>query len=256
MRKLLFRLYWRLEKIFFPELKFSQYHYYDVLKARIPQACDWLDIGCGHHVLAEWMIGEQAELAARSRRFVGIDLDWSGLVKNPVIHHRIFGNAEALPLQSQSFDVVTANMVVEHLDRPDIVLAEVRRVLRPNGLFIFHTPNSRCLVIRVARITPQRLKILLAAVLEQRKEEDVFPTRYRMNTLAQIRSLSCKAGLYLEELRSVSTSAVTAMLGPVVIIELLYLRMLQRERFQDLRSNLIAVLRKTNGDNDGANVFT
>ncbi|MEP1125620.1 MAG: class I SAM-dependent methyltransferase [Ilumatobacter sp.] len=40
-----------------------------------------------------------------------------------------------------SFDVVVALHVVEHLDDPAAAIAEIHRILRPGGLWLFATPN-------------------------------------------------------------------------------------------------------------------
>lgn len=244
MRSALMRFYWRLEKIFYPQLRYSQYHYYEALRRNIPNSCDWLDLGCGHQMFASWMTGEERELAARSKRLVGIDLDSEGLRKNQTVHLRILGNLEMLPFPDGSFGAVTANMVVEHLAQPEKVLAEVHRVLRPGGVFIFHTPNVRSFMIGIASKMPQKLKNFLAGLLEGRKEEDVFPTHYHMNTFASIRKHAGERDFKIQELESVSTSAVTALLGPFAIVELLYMRLLEAPSLAGLRSNLIAVLKR------------
>jgi len=48
-------------------------------------------------------------------------------------------DAHRLPLRSQSFDLVLSNLLLEWCHDPDVVLAEVARVLRPKGLFTFTT---------------------------------------------------------------------------------------------------------------------
>lgn len=47
-------------------------------------------------------------------------------------------DAESLPLAGASFDVVISNLALQWCD-PQHVFAEVRRVLRPDGLFLFST---------------------------------------------------------------------------------------------------------------------
>jgi ubiquinone/menaquinone biosynthesis C-methylase UbiE len=244
MRQLLYRFYWKLEKVFFPGLKSSQYHYYGALKEAVPEGSRWLDLGCGHQMFAYWMTEEEKELARRATLLIGIDLDLAGMKKHQSVTGRVFGNLEQLPFESGSFHVVTANMVAEHLSAPDAVLSEIHRVLRPGGVFVFHTPNARCAMMTISALLPQKLKNLFAHLMENRKEEDVFPTFYRLNTEQAIRERMAKAGFRLEGLRSVSTSAVSAMLGPFAIVELLYLRLIEAERFKGIRSNLIATLRK------------
>jgi len=244
MRSLLFKFYWKLEKLFFPALKFSQYHYYATLQGAIPDRCAWLDLGCGRQMLASWMRSEEQAVAGRAVMLAGIDLDWEGLRANPFVSARILGTLERLPFRAEVFDVATANMVVEHLRNPATMLEEVNRVLRPGGLFVFHTPNRNAAMIRVAALMPQFMKNFLARLLEGRREEEVFPAFYRINTPAAISQMAAASGFRVRQIRSVSSSAVTALLGPLAIVELLYLRLLEAKSFRNYRSNLIAVLQK------------
>ena len=48
----------------------------------------------------------------------------------------------SLPIPSENFDVAIMWEVIEHLQTPEIILAEIRRVLRPNGLLLISTPNT------------------------------------------------------------------------------------------------------------------
>jgi SAM-dependent methyltransferase len=51
-------------------------------------------------------------------------------------------SATALPFANASFDLVTAFEVIEHLTQWRDLLAEARRVLRPDGVFFVSTPNK------------------------------------------------------------------------------------------------------------------
>jgi 2-polyprenyl-3-methyl-5-hydroxy-6-metoxy-1,4-benzoquinol methylase len=48
---------------------------------------------------------------------------------------------EQLPFENESFDVVHANQVLEHLPGTDRFVTEVYRILRPGGYAIISTPN-------------------------------------------------------------------------------------------------------------------
>jgi 2-polyprenyl-6-hydroxyphenyl methylase/3-demethylubiquinone-9 3-methyltransferase len=62
------------------------------------------------------------------------------------------GVGEALPYDTASFDAVVCVDVLEHVADLNKVLAEVVRVLRPGGLFLFDTINRNPLA-RLATIT-------------------------------------------------------------------------------------------------------
>lgn len=243
LRSGLRRFYWKAEAILTPGLTSSQYGYYKTLR-RLVGGKIWLDLGCGHQVFADWMSKEQAEVLERCHRVFGIDLDWTGLRAHLGITDKTFGNLAELPFASGSVELVTANMVAEHLDDPARVLREVHRVLAPGGAFVFHTPNFRGWVIQVASHIPERLKKRLIWFFEGRRAEDVFLTHYRLNTAEEIAKLASKTGFVVEEIQMISTSAATVMLGPVVLAELLYIRALQQPKRSGRRSNIVAVLRK------------
>jgi SAM-dependent methyltransferase len=190
------------------------------------------------------MSNEQSELIASSKAVYGIDLDWTGLVAHPAINNKVFGDLTRLPFQDDSFDVVSANMVAEHLAQPEKVLREVQRVLRPSGRFIFHTPNYLAWTVQTASRTPEWLKKPLILMLEGRRAQDVFRTFYKINTEGEIRQAAREAELNTEEITMVSSSAATAMLGPIAIAELLYIRRLQHPDRAKYRSNIVATLRK------------
>lgn len=50
---------------------------------------------------------------------------------------QLCGDAYRLPLQDASVDLVISNLMLQWCDPPDAVFAEVRRVLKPQGMFSF-----------------------------------------------------------------------------------------------------------------------
>ena len=105
-------------------------------------------------------------------------------------------------MKSGVFDLVSANMVVEHIANPELVGKNLNRILKPGRLFIFHTPNFRNYQTRLVSWLPQGLKNSLAKHLEQREEKDVFPTCYRMNTAEAIRQLADRTGFEVQQVQS------------------------------------------------------
>ena len=93
-----------------------------------------VDIGAGE--------GQLARLAADggARRVVGLDPTPAQLrvagtrAGGP---HYLRATASALPLPSGHFDAAIACLVFEHIEEVDAALAEVSRVLRPGGRFLF-----------------------------------------------------------------------------------------------------------------------
>jgi SAM-dependent methyltransferase len=99
-----------------------------------------LDVGCGD--------ARFAADAARCAETVGVDVSRRALgfarrLANGV--RLVACGAEALPLPSNTFDVVTLLDVIEHLRDDDErrALAEARRVLRPGGRLVMSTNTDR-----------------------------------------------------------------------------------------------------------------
>ena len=55
--------------------------------------------------------------------------------------HHVAASAEKLPFRKGSFDLVVAFEILEHVHDQPGLLAEVRRVLTPEGIFVVSTPN-------------------------------------------------------------------------------------------------------------------
>lgn len=87
---------------------------------------DVLDIGAGAGIV------EQMNFRDHVKSITGIDPDIR-VLENPYLHKAVVGYGETLPFADNSFDVVFADNVMEHLPDPEKVFAEIARVLRPGG---------------------------------------------------------------------------------------------------------------------------
>ncbi len=96
-----------------------------------------------------------------------------------------------MPLADQSVDVIFSYAVLEHIDDPHGVAAEIDRVLKPGGWFCAWTPNKWGYIGIGARLIPNDLHARLLPLVQpnNRAPRDVFPTRYRMNTRGAIAKL-------------------------------------------------------------------
>jgi len=218
-----------------------------MLDSYVSRTTRWLDLGCGHNLLPAWLPASQIEesiIIDKADLVVGIDADVASLRQHNSLTNKIAGDIESLPFKDESFSLVTANVVIEHVKSPDLLLAEVRRVLRPNGLFIFHTPNAISYATAIAKIIPEPLKIRLVALLQNREARDVYPTCYRMNTRRTIERLARQHGLKVLNLNMVESSAQTVALGPIVLLELLLIKGLRSRWLCNFRTNIIAVLQR------------
>ena len=241
---LLSELYWSLERVIDPGVTSSQDQYGHALQSILGKDSDWLDLGCGHAILPDWISGQE-ELVRRPKSVTGFDYDWASLTKNEQISRLVAGDVVHLPFREGAFSLVTANMVVEHLTDPLSALKEVWRILRPGGRFLFHTTNRRYYMTALARMIPQGLKNKIVWFMERRAEDDVFPTHYRMNEEREIKSLAQNGGFEIEWIQALNTSSTgQMMLGPLVVADLLWRRTTRLEFLRDFRSNYLVLLKK------------
>ncbi|ATX78464.1 malonyl-CoA O-methyltransferase [Mariprofundus aestuarium] len=109
-----------------------------------------LDIGCGTGYFTRLLRGKfkkaditafdlSESMVATTRKAHSRRLPWHGR------HHHASGNAASLPFKSGSFDLVTSNLAMQWVPEPELMLAEMRRVLAPGGLILFSTFGRRTL---------------------------------------------------------------------------------------------------------------
>jgi SAM-dependent methyltransferase len=80
-----------------------------------------LNLGCGEHKKEGY-----------------INLDWSPLNVPDIVHDL---NVVPYPFEDNSFDLIEIFHVLEHLDKPFIIMREMHRILRPGGVLHVKVPH-------------------------------------------------------------------------------------------------------------------
>ncbi len=164
-----------------------------------------LDIGTGEGQIARLM-------ARRGSTVVGLDPTWNQVV---VADQRgegpAYGQAGAaeLPVASASFDAVIACLVFEHINEVDAAIAEVARVLKSGGKFVFmlnhpllQTPNAGWIDDQVLDPPEQYWRIGPYLIEDESIEEvqkDVF-IRFIHRPLSRYINALSQNGLYLHQM--------------------------------------------------------
>ena len=154
-----------------------------------------LDAGCGN---GNYVIDENRHVISWA---VGVDVSKECTKKNVCLDEIQISQLETLPFEACKFDIVISLWVIEHLKNPAKVFKEIQRVLKPNGVFMFATPNSDFLPLRIAHaINSVKISRFINKKLFGREEEGVFPTFYKANTLLALNNIA-KEDFKFEELR-------------------------------------------------------
>lgn len=98
-----------------------------------------LDVGCGTGAVMQFLIKKNfethgidpSEEALKYCAFKGLSVKKS--------------SAEEIDFPENSFDIVFALDVLEHLENPELAVEEIRRVLKKNGVFIMTVPAHQWL---------------------------------------------------------------------------------------------------------------
>lgn len=197
-----------------------------------------LDIGAGAGIVPEM------NFKGLALRIVGVDLD-PRVEHNGFLDEGLVADAEALPYPDTSFDLVFSDNVMEHIERPERVFREIARVLKPNGVLLFKTPNAFHYMPVIARATPYDFHRFVNK-LRGRSTADTFPTRYRVNTPSQIRKLASASGFRIERISQIEgRPEYLRIWPPFYALGLFYERLVNSvEWLSPFRILLIAELRK------------
>lgn len=123
------------------EYVLQQMHTYAYLQvAALTENKNVLDLGCntgyGSNILlpsAKKIVGVDISADAISvakKRYSGKDIDFMII------------DGKELPFPDHEFDIVISCQVIEHIVDYNLYLSEIKRVLSPNGIVIFTTPNA------------------------------------------------------------------------------------------------------------------
>ena len=226
-----------------PDVEFHQNRYARLLGETVRSDIDWLDVGAGARLHSGWKYGRPQDVAERARAVIGCDLVPHALLRNKAITAGVVADITSLPFGDESFDLVTANMVVEHLSDPLHAFAEVARLLRPGGEFVFLTPNRwHPAVGLAAALVPSGVRTTLARVIERREARDIFPTHYRANTASRVRSLARQAGFEPTSIEVFSSYPFFKRPIALLALEAHWIRLMQRSGITRFGSNILVRL--------------
>ncbi len=121
------------------QIKYEHLHRY-ALCLEFVAGKDVLDIASGEGY------GSVA-LTKAAHSVIGVDIDTASIEHANHQYHDcenlkfLVGSCDAIPLPNESVEVVTSFETIEHHDKQEEMMLEIKRVLKPGGLLIISSPN-------------------------------------------------------------------------------------------------------------------
>ena len=188
----------------YPETRFGGFTdvdgtiaFYTRVHSLLTESSIVLDVGSGRGAYADDNVPVRKNLRilkGKVARVIGLDVDPAAQSNPFQDEFRLLKNS-VWPVEDASIDLCLSDYVLEHIEHPESFFENCRRVLKNGGYLCIRTPNAWSYVAWFSKLVPDRLHSrVLARVQEERKEEDVFPTHYRCNSLPRLRRMLDRYG--------------------------------------------------------------
>ena len=241
------RVTWRLQRRILPHLRWNLEIWGETIRQYLTHPIHWLDAGCGWRLLGKDLEPLENDLVSLAQTVVGVDLDFPHLRKHVNICRRVCSSLDSLPFTDASFDLITCNMVVEHLPAPFTTFREMSRVLAPGGTLMVHTPNTRNYLV-FANILAKKLlprSMVLKLVRDNRATDDIYPTYYRANNARVLRNLGESVNVRPESTRFLTQPhPYSRCFAPAAFFELLLMRATMTRPLGRFGATIVMVFRK------------
>lgn len=126
-------------------------------------------------------------LRGRFKQVIAVDIDPAVLTNRSADHTALIEHG-VFPVADNSVDVVVCDFVLEHISDIDAFRSEMTRIIKPGGWLCARTPHRFHYASIAATIFKGSLgDRLLNRAQPDRKDIDIFPKHYRLNTLRALR---------------------------------------------------------------------
>lgn len=166
-------------------------YYETAVHQLLSDGASWIEIGGGSAIFPS-NNNLSVLLSQRCCHLVGVDPS-DNIHSNPYLHERVQSYLEDYR-PGERFDFATARMVVEHVQKPQVFVSSLARLLNSGGIVVLLTVNKWAPITAFSRLTPFWFHVKLKRILWQTEDKDTFPTVYKMNTRADLRRLMGNAG--------------------------------------------------------------
>ncbi len=202
-----------------------------------------LDIGCG-----DGQFLEELHKSRKEANLIGLDYSKYKLKKAKLRLPFEFNQCnleDGIPLQESSISVAYSGEVIEHIYNPDLMLDEIYRVLKKNGLLVISTPNLQAWYNRILFLfgiqplfyeTSTKSSLIGSGLLKRIKKGNIPVGHLRVFNVTALKDIVQSSGF---EVIEVHGAIFHSLPKPVQLIDRLF------NIYPRLSSNLIIVARKT-----------
>jgi ubiquinone/menaquinone biosynthesis C-methylase UbiE len=143
-----------------------------------------LEMGCG----IQSVLGRNLRNDSRAIILHGLDVDEYALA-NKEVDKVFIANAEKLPFEDNSYDVVFSLFMLEHIHDYQSALTEMARIVSPGGMVILIFPNPASPEAVVTRMTPYKVHELFRRSIQKQKdaEKHTFPTTFSFRSCSNVK---------------------------------------------------------------------
>jgi SAM-dependent methyltransferase len=225
-----------LDRRFYPRYVDEHARFDALIRRHLRPGISVLDAGAGRGVMYPY---DYKDIVAR---VAGVDTDPS-VKQNANLTDAEVADLASLPYDDETFDLIFSKYGFEHLERPELVMRELRRVLKPGGCLLIHTPNRWHYVPMLATITPTSFHTWFNEK-RGRVEDDTFETRYRANTKRRLGELADASGFRIVGVQLWETKPDYLFFHPAAYaVGIAYERIVNRfDALANLRVQLLADL--------------
>lgn len=226
-----------------PNITYNQFFYEKLLEQNINSSSVWLDAAGGFRILPWESKQLEKALFKKAKEVVAVDIEFDTIRKHGTIRKLIVADLQKLPFKNDYFNVITLNVVLEHLKNPSLVVKELVRVLEKRGKIIVHMPNKYGYISFAALLIPAELRKLMHYKLLKYPAGNYHDLYYRCNTkyaLNQVMKKYSMRNLYFEYK---NTNLFFYFFKPLLFLEILY-NFVTEKLFHILRSAIYAVYEK------------
>ncbi|MEZ6116814.1 MAG: class I SAM-dependent methyltransferase [Pirellulaceae bacterium] len=198
-----------------------------------------LDFGCGRGRYELFDFRDRAKFCA------GVDVDPDCLQNTQVHEAKLIDETGRIPFSDGTFDLIFSSSVLEHVEKPRDVFAELARVLKPGGLLLARTPSRFHYAMLGANLAPTWFHEWYNK-MRGREVCDTFPTYYRCNSKAQVNAAAEGTGLTVQEIAFWESRPEYLRFNPATYLAgFAYERIVNSSKiFEPLRAVLVMKLQK------------